>query len=637
MRSSKLSVVLASSLVVAGLGSSSLAADVDIVGLQLDVNTVFLNDNMPRLTQSVNLTAVSTVGTPDPVTLLAPVATYNPGNVIRHVPFSETELFADAGTASATIFTPAPSGNFYGGMFQFYENAYATNIARPFNRYRVSNDATEARGDFFDFGAGTPISNGNPRDHDLNPETPDVRILNTANAFAESARQAVVAVWTKDLFLNGGADPEASISITRNDAFSLSWRAASNNAVGNPVAPNPNPGKTHWVVKKDGAYYISEETHTYSVHPNPEAAADFIYEVDNSSSILTTLWAPIDLLGDTFSIDGSTTTLMGPSGAYAPLSLTNLQAVGFYHVVEDDRLIDQNTGIRVNRFFVNATVGSAPVEIAWAADADGAWGTGSNWTGGTSPNGAAVNATLGNVVTAARTVSLDTSVTLGTLSVNSGTGSYVIDLAGPGKLSVATLDVAGGRLDLDDAADSAAVAGSVSIATGAVLNLKGATLVVDYASTSPLADLVAAHLAGRLTSDEQAVGLVEASALGVTSFGGATVDATAVLARGTLRGDTDLSGGVDFTDLLAMAQSYNLPGQWNNGDFDYDGTVGFADLLALAQNYGASLLVGGGLTVDPALAAQFHADWTAALAVVPEPASLGLLAGLGTLALRRRG
>lgn len=53
-----------------------------------------------------------------------------------------------------------------------------------------------------------------------------------------------------------------------------------------------------------------------------------------------------------------------------------------------------------------------------------------------------------------------------------------------------------------------------------------------------------------------------------------------------LPGDVNRDGGVNFNDLLLLAQSYgssNAPAD----DLDGDGAVDFADLLVLAQNYGA--------------------------------------------------
>ena len=52
-------------------------------------------------------------------------------------------------------------------------------------------------------------------------------------------------------------------------------------------------------------------------------------------------------------------------------------------------------------------------------------------------------------------------------------------------------------------------------------------------------------------------------------------------------GDVNLSGAVDFADLLKLAQDYGATGAtWDQGDLNYDGVVNFADLLLLSQNYG---------------------------------------------------
>jgi hypothetical protein len=90
-------------------------------------------------------------------------------------------------------------------------------------------------------------------------------------------------------------------------------------------------------------------------------------------------------------------------------------------------------------------------------------------------------------------------------------------------------------------------------------------------------------------------------------------------------GDTNLDGSVNFTDLVALAQNYNLAGTWSKGDFDGTGTVEFADLVLLAQNYSA------------AAETTFEADWALAQALAPEPiALLSTIAALPLLALRRR-
>jgi hypothetical protein len=175
------------------------------------------------------------------------------------------------------------------------------------------------------------------------------------------------------------------------------------------------------------------------------------------------------------------------------------------------------------------------------------------------------------------------------------------------------------------------------------LDLSDNALIVDYttANSSPLPTLrsqitqafgatAATHWTGNgITSSRAtaaantALGYGEASAVlalsgtQTASWQGQTVDATSVLVRYTLSGDTNLDGAVDFKDLVKIAQNYNdTSGNrlWSEGDFNYDGNVNFSDLVAVAQNYNAAPL--------PSLPLDFQDDFQATLALVPEPASL---------------
>jgi hypothetical protein len=88
-------------------------------------------------------------------------------------------------------------------------------------------------------------------------------------------------------------------------------------------------------------------------------------------------------------------------------------------------------------------------------------------------------------------------------------------------------------------------------------------------------------------------------------------------------GDANLDNEVNFADLLALAQNYELTGRnWLQGDFDLDGTVNFPDLLALAQNYETPATV--------------MADWSLAQSMVPEPTAALVAAAIGATSLSRR-
>lgn len=102
-------------------------------------------------------------------------------------------------------------------------------------------------------------------------------------------------------------------------------------------------------------------------------------------------------------------------------------------------------------------------------------------------------------------------------------------------------------------------------------------------------------------------------------------------------GDADLSGQVNFDDLLVLAQNYGKStlAHWSDGNFNGDGVVNFDDLLALAQHYGFGV---SSLQSDltSVVGADFAADWALAHSLVPEPTSLSAFALISILHRRRR-
>jgi hypothetical protein len=77
------------------------------------------------------------------------------------------------------------------------------------------------------------------------------------------------------------------------------------------------------------------------------------------------------------------------------------------------------------------------------------------------------------------------------------------------------------------------------------------------------------------------------------TFGGQSIDSTAVLVKYTYYGDTDFNGVVNFDDYSRTDSGFNLhKSGWLNGDFDGNGQVDFDDysLIDLAFNtQGAAL------------------------------------------------
>jgi hypothetical protein len=226
--------------------------------------------------------------------------------------------------------------------------------------------------------------------------------------------------------------------------------------------------------------------------------------------------------------------------------------------------------------------------------------------------------------------------------------SQSITKMGAGTLSAAGMKVnalavnAGSVVLTGNTNASTSVVGELSIASGASLDIGGAALIVNYDTTDPTpfndvrAMVASARLVSNLVNDNRAIGVVEASALNATTFAGETIDNTAVLARLTLKGDANLDLTVGFGDLLNLAQAYNGTGTWFNGDFNGDGSIAFADLLLLAANYNQSLSSTQAGTLLSLAGSSFLDDWSMAQSLVPEPASLTLIASAAAFLTRRR-
>jgi len=221
-------------------------------------------------------------------------------------------------------------------------------------------------------------------------------------------------------------------------------------------------------------------------------------------------------------------------------------------------------------------------------------------------------------------------------SVPGSTNNAIISV--PGALSV-HLDTSAtiGNLQLDKTLSITAGSHSVlrvsslTLGSGAALDLNDNAMIVDYTDASPLSAVSAmltsgfnggswngagimsssaAAVAG--TSSKTAVGITEASNTGTTSFQGQPVDATTLLIRYTLAGDSTLDGGVNALDFNALATNFGQSGKfWFHGDFNYDGTVNTFDFTLLGTNFGKTL---------PALAESLNAvAQSTQVAALPTP------------------
>ncbi len=211
------------------------------------------------------------------------------------------------------------------------------------------------------------------------------------------------------------------------------------------------------------------------------------------------------------------------------------------------------------------------------------------------------------------------------LSIDQGEIAISLNGSNSGTSKVKALEIAG---------TSSAPLGRIDIANNA--------FIIDYSGPSPLAQVTALVKSGfsggswngngvmsSAVTAGHGMGVIEVPA-GTLTFGGTAVDSTAILLRLTLKGDTNLDGAVNFSDLLALAQKYGSAGTWSAGDSDYDGAISFNDLLAMAQNYGQSLLAD-----SPNPNVSFASDWLLVESLLPEPSTC-LVSPILLLSRKRR-
>ena len=220
-------------------------------------------------------------------------------------------------------------------------------------------------------------------------------------------------------------------------------------------------------------------------------------------------------------------------------------------------------------------------------------------------SGGAIVASLGNVLIGPGSTGTSDSIAANSLAVY-GTTSITPNGADTNVSRVNSLSIVGGTFDLADN-----------------------DLIVDYTGASPIttiaSELTTAYnhgswTGGGLTSSQAAamatdpsglhrtaLGFAEASALGITTFDGQSVDPTTVLIRYTVNGDANLDGKVNALDFNALATNFGAAsgGFWSQGDFNYDGIVNTADFTAMAVNFGQVLASPtlGALVPEPSCAA----------------------------------
>jgi dockerin type I repeat protein len=233
--------------------------------------------------------------------------------------------------------------------------------------------------------------------------------------------------------------------------------------------------------------------------------------------------------------------------------------------------------------------------------------------------------------------------TCGAMTVTENNSAATVSYTG-GSMTTGALSLDGGQMSLGSGGGKVLRSTSISIASdgnrNGGLDLSDNAMIVDYTGSSPLAtiqlmiaagtfntangrisDMVSSTAVTNASSHKTGLGYGEASALGLNSFNGQSVDTTSVLIAYTWLGDANLDGKVNALDFNRLATNFGkTPGSdvWTQGDFNYDGNVNTLDFTFLASNFN-----------QPAIS-------SAALeTMVPEPVMLGFAIIVGLWDRRR--
>jgi hypothetical protein len=202
----------------------------------------------------------------------------------------------------------------------------------------------------------------------------------------------------------------------------------------------------------------------------------------------------------------------------------------------------------------------------------------------------------------------------GTL-VTSGNAQVLLSAGGNKVLRTTRLNMSGtSKIDLADNDMIIDVGGATPLATvrGYIITGRNGGDWLGNALTTSSAALDPTH---------KGLGVADNAVLGLTSFGGQTVDSSSVLVKFTYLGDADLDGDVDVGDLGRLATAWQTAGVWTDGDFDYSGSIDVGDLGLLATNWQA----GAGTPLAPKALPEVFASFGLPNVSIPEPACMGFV------------
>jgi glucose/arabinose dehydrogenase len=198
----------------------------------------------------------------------------------------------------------------------------------------------------------------------------------------------------------------------------------------------------------------------------------------------------------------------------------------------------------VYRIQTTASVAAA----TWNVDNGGIWSQGSNWTGDAAPNGVDQAATFGPVITANRTVAVDTAKTIGTITFNNAAASY--NITGTNAI---TLSVTSGDAQINVTNGSHTISAPLTLASDTLITVTPAAsnLSVTGALSANGLNLTKAG-AGTLTlANVRAAGLlIDAGAVAVAP--GGTAASTSLVGSLTIAGGATPTAKLDLNDNAAI-------------------------------------------------------------------------------------
>ena len=323
----------------------------------------------------------------------------------------------------------------------------------------------------------------------------------------------------------------------------------------------------------------------------------------------------------------------------------------------------------------NATATSPADGVTWDTSNNN-WNNGTSATTYSDPDLVIFNDTNnGNY-----SVSLNTTVSPTSVTVNNSAGNYTI--GGTGEISTATLAKSGSdTLNLGTALNAGSLsisAGTLKLASGvsagagpapassiniASLSITGSGqldinnnhVIISYGSSDPIATVAAYIKSGYNQGHWDGPGIISSAAATLNNghaYGVGWADGANKIVSGlssgqielkyTLIGDANLDGTVNGSDFSILAANFGQGyTNWDQGNFEFTPAVNGTDFSALAANFGQGDS-GADAAVSQADIAALDSFALAnnlplpAIAAVPEPACMGLIATAGFAALARR-